>query len=73
MKENGISEHMVEFGIRDNQFFYKEFDLDQEVLEAIINENLDSKEYKEKLINVSHSLKECALSGFAKLFEFLDE
>lgn len=73
MKENGISDHMVEFGIRSNQFFYKEFDLDQGVLEDKVNESIDSKDYKAKLINVSRSLKECASEGFVKLFKLLDE
>lgn len=73
MKENGISDYMVEFGIRSNQFFYKEFDLDQGVLEDKVNESIDSKDYKAKLINVSRSLKECASEGFVKLFKLLDE
>lgn len=73
MRENCISDHMVEFGIRNSQFFYKEFDLDKETLKNIINKNVDNKEYQTKLEDISCALKKSASNGFLKLFDFLDE
>lgn len=43
LDECHLSDNYVEFGIRDTQFFYKEFDLDDTMLKQIIDRQLTSK------------------------------
>jgi len=73
MIENGLSDHMVEFGIRSNQFFYKEFDLNKEKLEEALEKGYDNADYHKQLQAISEQLKHQAQYGFSKLFEILDE
>lgn len=73
MIENGLSQHMVEFGIRSNQFFYKEFDLDQEKLEEALELGYNNTDYLKRLQEMSKQLKRQAQYGYTKLFEILDE
>lgn len=47
LDECGLTENYVEFGIRNTQFFYKEFDLDDAKLRQIIDRELtEKKTYK---------------------------
>ena len=69
LKEYGLYDYCIEFGIRSTNFFYKEFDMEDEEFYALTEKNIS----QEKLLEISDMLKKKAQFGKKQLKDWIDE
>lgn len=71
LREIGLDDRMVELGIRSNEFFYKEFDIEEKLLNRLLLER--EKQDKKKLEDISVDMKKQALAEEACLISWLNK
>lgn len=69
LKECGLYDYCIEFGIRSSNFFYKEFDMDEKRFQMLAQNSINP----EKLKEVSDILKKKAELGKKQLRDWIDE
>lgn len=69
LRECGLYDYCIEFGIRSSNFFYKEFDIDGEKFQILTQNSIK----QEKLKEISDTLKEKAELGKKRLRDWIDE